>query len=50
MFREIRELVNYHKKYGQHFAEHDCKNVFENAIKDLNSLGLEGLRSADYAD
>lgn len=44
MFREVRELVSYHKKFGQRFAEHDCHNVFEKAIKDLNSLGLEGLR------
>lgn len=50
MFREIRELLSYHKKYGQRFAEHDCKNVFEKAIKDLNSLGfgtLEGKKVLD---
>ena len=50
IFREIRELVAYHSKYGMRFAHHDFCNVFGKARRDLHSIGfkiLEGKRILD---
>ena len=50
IFREIQELLYYHSKHGKHFAEHDCRNVFEKTIKDLNFLGLGSLKGKEVLD
>lgn len=50
ILREIQELLYYHSKYTKRFAEHDCCNVFEKTISDLNSLGIEGLEGKKVLD
>lgn len=50
MFREIRELISYHKKYGRRFGEHDCKNVFEKFRKDIIPVGFENLKGKRILD
>jgi len=50
IFREIKELISYHSKYGKRFAEHDRRNVFEKAIKDINSVGLATIEDKRILD
>lgn len=50
LFREIKELINYHRKYGKRFALHDCRNVFEKAMRDLNAAGFGALRERRVLD
>lgn len=50
LLREISELIAYHSAFGRRFAEHDCRNVFEKAMKDLGSFGFGELESKDILD
>ena len=50
ILREMRELFTYHSKFSKRFAEHDCHNVFEKAVRDLKSVGfgeIEGKKVLD---
>ena len=50
MIREIRELFAYHSQFTERQARHDCVNVFDKTIHDLNRVGftsLEGKRVLD---
>jgi len=50
ILREMRELLVYHSRFGRRFAEHDCYNVFEKAMRDLRAVGfgkLQGKRVLD---
>lgn len=42
IFRELRELIAYHSIYGRRFAEHDCRNVFGKALRELTRFGFGG--------
>ena len=39
---QTRELLEYHTKWTRRFAEHDVRNVFEKAGRDLTSAGFGG--------
>ena len=49
-FKEIPDLLTYHSKYGERFAKHDCRNVFEKARKDLLSVGINDLKNRNVLD
>ena len=47
---QTRELLEYHRRWTRRFAEHDVRNVFERAERDLKKVGfgeLEGSRVLD---
>lgn len=50
IFHEIREIFNYHLGNTEIFAKHDCRNVFEKAIKDCESTGFDGLSGKKILD
>ena len=50
ILREIKELINYHRKYTIRFAEHDCRNVFKKAKMDLKSFGFDGFKGKKILD
>jgi SAM-dependent methyltransferase len=50
ILRDMRELFAYHSRFGERFAKHDVRNVFEKAVRELRSVGfgkLEGKRVLD---
>jgi SAM-dependent methyltransferase len=47
---EIRQLITFHAKHVQRIAEHDCRNVFEKTIRDLNSYGFGGIEEKRILD
>ena len=50
MLREVRELFSYHSRATERFAEHDCRNVFEKAQRDLGSVGFEDFAGRNVLD
>ena len=48
--REMRGLFAYHSRFGKRFAEHDCHNVFEKAVRDLKSVGFGKLEDGRVLD
>jgi SAM-dependent methyltransferase len=50
ILRELRELFGYHSRFGKRFAEHDCNNVFEKAIRDLALFGFGELEGKSVLD
>ncbi len=43
IIRELHEIINYHSQWGERFAKHDCHNVFEKEVRDLNAVGFRTL-------
>lgn len=50
ILREMRDLIKYHTRNTHRFAEHDCRNVFEKAVKDLKSAGFDSLEGKTALD
>ncbi len=47
---QTRELLEYHRKWTRRFAEHDVRNVFEKAARDLTSAGFGGFQDKRVLD
>lgn len=43
-------LYKYYSNFVTRFAEHDCNNVFNKAIRDLKEIGFEGIDGKDILD
>jgi SAM-dependent methyltransferase len=50
MLREIRELISYHSNSQPRLAEHDVRNVYEKAIRDLKQFGFSGIKGKKVLD
>jgi SAM-dependent methyltransferase len=48
--REIKDLLTYNYRYTERFAYHDCRNVFQKSLKDLELHGFKGLNRKNVLD
>lgn len=49
-FREVPDLLRYHRTWTERFAEHDVRNVFATALADLESVGFTDLAGRRVLD